>query len=67
MEKLIYNRNCVFQAYYHVVWCAKYRKQILVGEVANHVKYLIYEICEENDWPVKTTEIQPDHIHVRRR
>ncbi len=49
---------------YHVVWCPKYRKSILLGEIASYVSFLIDTICEENNWPVITKEIQPDHVHL---
>ena len=64
MVNIIYKRNCVFQTAYHVVWCPKYRKQILIGEVAKHTNDLIDEICKENNWSVITKEIQPDHVHL---
>ncbi len=49
---------------YHVVWCPKYRKSILLGEIAAYVNFLIDTICEENNWSVITKEIQPDHVHL---
>lgn len=64
MVNIIYSRNCVFQTAYHVVWCPKYRKQVLSGEVAEYVGTLIDTICKENNWPVITKEIQLDHIHL---
>jgi putative transposase len=54
----------VFQVVYHVVWCSKYRKKILVNKIAAYTKDLIAKICEENKWSVVTAEIQPDHIHL---
>ena len=47
MMKMIYCRNCVYQTAYHVVWCPKYRKPILEGEVAESVNKLIDTICEK--------------------
>ena len=64
MVNIIYKRNCVFQVAYHVIWCTKYRKQILVEKMADYVNDLLNKICEENNWPVITAEIQPDHIHL---
>lgn len=64
MINIIYKRNCVFQVVYHVVWCSKYRKKILVNKIAAYTKDLIAKICEENKWSVVTAEIQPDHIHL---
>lgn len=64
MVNIIYKRNCVYQTAYHVVWCPKYRKQILTGQVAEYVNVLIDKICTENNWYIITKEIQPDHIHL---
>ena len=64
MVNIIYKRNCVFQVAYHVIWCTKYRKQILVEKMADYVKNLLNKICEEYNWPVITVEVQPDHIHL---
>lgn len=64
MITLVYNRNCVYQTAYHVVWCPKYRKSILKGEVAVALKQFLEEICTENVWSILTMEVQPDHIHL---
>ena len=64
MPDVIYNRNCVFQTAYHVVWCPKYRHDVLVGAIAKSVEAMIDAICTENSWPVLAKEIQPDHIHL---
>ena len=64
MVEIRYNRNCVYQIAYHVVWCPKYRKAILCGPIAKEVERLIEEICGNNGWSVIAKEIQPDHIHL---
>ena len=53
----IHNRNCVYQTAYHVVWSLKYRKQILIGKIAERTNAIIDVICIENKWPVITKEI----------
>ena len=62
--EIIRNRNCVYQTAYHVIWCPKYRKQILVGEVAQTMSDILDMICIKNNWPIITKEVQPDHIHL---
>ena len=64
MMNLVRGRNCIYQTSYHVVWCTKYRKAILVGEVAMRLKRLIIMICKENKWVIIAKEIQPDHVHL---
>jgi len=60
----IYNRHCVYQTAYHVISCSKYRKQILIGKVAERISTIIDVIYVENDWPMITKEIQSNHIHL---
>ena len=64
MVEIVYNRNCVYQTAYHVIWCPKYRKRILKGEIAEALHLAITAICIECEWPILTLEIQPDHIHL---
>ena len=64
MVDIVYQRNCVYQTAYHVVWCPKYRKQILVGPVSVALDAMIEEICAARGWKVIAKEIQPDHIHL---
>ncbi len=38
----------VFSAKYHVVWCPKYRRKVLVGRVETRPKEIIGEVCDEH-------------------
>lgn len=62
--EIIRNRNCVYQTAYHVIWCPKYRKQILTGEVAQTMSDILDMICAKNNWSIITKEVQADHIHL---
>ena len=66
MLEIVFDRNCVYQTAYHVVWCPKYRKSILTGSIADESKRLIEGICLERNWSVLALEVQPqpDHIHL---
>lgn len=57
-------RNCVYQTAYHVVWCPKYRKRILSGDIAHRTENEIREIASTRSWEIIALEIQPDHIHL---
>ncbi|MFZ3130737.1 MAG: transposase, partial [Desulfosporosinus sp.] len=37
------NNNIVYSCKYHVVWCPKYRRKVLVGKVEARLKELIQE------------------------
>jgi len=67
MVDLVKNRNCLYQTAYHVIWCPKYRRDVLTGPVAAEVNTVLESVCCERGWPVISKEIQPDHIHTKRR
>ena len=58
------NNNIVFSCKYHVVWCPKYRRKVLVGNVQARLKELIQETCLEIKVDIIEMEIMPDHVHL---
>ncbi len=50
MSKIAYksNRNVYFSCKYHVVWCPKYRRKVLVEAVAERLAQIIREVCQEH-------------------
>ena len=56
--------HAVYEAKYHLVWCPKYRKRILVGEIRERVRELFFEISERFDFEIDRFEVAEDHIHV---
>jgi putative transposase len=58
------NNNVVYSCKYHVVWCPKYRKQVLKGNVERRLKVIIREVATERKAEVIEVEIMPDHVHL---
>jgi len=58
------NNNIVYSCKYHVVWCPKYRRKVLVGNIEVRLKELIFEICNELQVDIIEMEIMPDHVHL---
>lgn len=58
------NNNIVYSCKYHVVFCPKYRRKVLVGDVETRLKELIQEICNEFNIDLLEMEIMPDHVHL---
>ena len=58
------NQNVVYSCKYHVVWCPKYRRKVLVGEVETRLKELVRQVCEEKQIDLLEMEVMPDHIHL---
>ncbi|HEY3992995.1 MAG TPA: transposase, partial [Ktedonobacteraceae bacterium] len=38
------NRNVSYSCKYHVVWCPKYRRNVLVGGIEERLKQIITEV-----------------------
>ncbi len=58
------NRNVVYACRYHVVWCPKYRRPVLVGGVAERLTALIGEDIAVVDGQLVEVSVQPDHVHL---
>ncbi|WP_198175363.1 transposase [Spirosoma telluris] len=41
--------HTTYDCKYHIVWITKYRKQVLVGLVAERVRELLRDICKEHE------------------
>ncbi|MGC8992748.1 MAG: IS200/IS605 family transposase [Thermoplasmata archaeon] len=49
---------------YHFVWIPKYRRGILIDEVAEYTKEVLKSIAEELGCEIIALEVMPDHIHL---
>lgn len=58
------NHNVVFSSKYHLVWCPKYRRRVLVGKVEDRLKELIAQVCAEHRVEVIGLGVMPDHVHL---
>ena len=58
------NNNIVYSCKYHVVWCPKYRRKVLVGDIEARLKELIEQTCIEIKVDIIEMEIMPDHVHL---
>ncbi|SMQ78320.1 putative transposase [Bacillus sp. OV166] len=58
------NNNLVYSCKYHVVWCPKYRRNVLMDGVDERLKSILLEVAEETKSEVIEMEIMPDHVHL---
>lgn len=58
------NSNIVFNCHYHVVWCPKYRRKVLVSPLDERLKELIQESVEKWGQEFVQVEVMPDHVHL---
>jgi len=58
------NRNVVYSCKYHVIWCPKYRRKVLIDGVDVRLKEIILEAVKELSGEVIEVEVMPDHVHL---
>lgn len=64
MSEVHYGRGYVYSIQYHLVWCVKYRRSILYGEVDNDLKHTLLQISYDNEFLITEMESDRDHIHL---
>ena len=58
------NNNVVYSCRYHVVFCPKYRRRVLVDGVDERLKEIAREVAEELSFEIIEMEVMPDHVHM---
>jgi len=48
----------------HLIWCPKYRRKVLVGEVAERLKELLPQKAQGIGVEIVQMEVMPDHVHL---
>lgn len=49
---------------YHIVWCPKYRRKVLVDVIADRLKALLGEKATELGMTIHALEVMADHVHL---
>lgn len=58
------NSHSVYNLGYHIVFCPKYRRKVLVDGIDERLKELLHEKAHELDIAIESMEIMPDHVHL---
>jgi len=56
--------HAVYELKYHFVWAPKYRRKVLVDEVAEAARGIFQAVAEAYDMEIDTLEVMEDHVHV---
>ncbi len=64
MDSYKSNNNVVYSCKYHVIWCPKYRRDVLQGRVKERLRQIIKKVCYERNAELISHEIMPDHVHI---
>ena len=58
------NNKVVYSSKYHVVWCPKYRRKVLEGQIAKRCEQILRQTAKKYRAEVMALEIMPDHVHL---
>ncbi|MEG3971963.1 IS200/IS605 family transposase [Microcoleus sp. T2B6] len=58
------NKNVVYSCKYHIVWCPKYRRKVLIEGVDTRLKEILLEVATEFNSELIEMEVMPDHVHL---
>ena len=56
--------NIAYNCHYHVVFCPKYRRKVLVNGVDERLKTILIETIEKWGQELVEMEVMPDHVHL---
>ena len=62
--EVVKGRGYVYSIQYHIVWCVKYRRDVLNGQVATKLKELLTQISKDNGFQILEMTIEEDHIRM---
>ena len=58
------SNTSVFNINYHLIWCTKYRRPLLSGDIESRLKALLAEKAAELSITIKAQEVMPDHVQI---
>ena len=56
--------NCTYSCQYHVIFCPKYKRGVLINGIETRLKELIKEKETDNQYTILEINIFPDHVHL---
>jgi putative transposase len=54
----------VYSTKYHLIWCPKYRRRVLTGDVERRLIEIVHDVCDELSVVVIGLETMPEHVHL---
>ena len=58
------NGHILYSCKYHVVFCPKYRRKVLVDGIDTKLKEIIQQVADDLECEIIELEIMPDHVHI---
>jgi len=59
-----HTRNQVYLLNYHLIWCPKRRRKVLVGQIKDRLIEVLEQVADEQGIEILSLSINPDHLHL---
>jgi putative transposase len=56
--------HCAYSINYHIVFCPKRRKPVLVDMIADDCKKIFQDTAASSGMEILSMEVMPDHVHI---
>jgi len=58
------SKTAKYNLSFHLIWCPKYRRPVLVENIAKRLSELLIEKADKLKIEIVKMNIQPDHVHL---
>ena len=63
-KRYTYSAHTVHNIKYHLIWCPKYRRRVLVGDIEKRLRELLREKAADIGIHIVEMEVMSNHVHV---
>lgn len=64
MSKYTHKKGIVYKNQFHIIFCPKYRRPVLVNGVDARLKEILTETAKDIEVDILAMEVMPDHVHL---
>jgi len=62
--QITHGRGYVYSIQYHIVWCVKYRRKVLVEEIEESLFEILNKIADDNGFKILECNGDRDYVHL---
>ncbi len=63
-KRWTHSNKAIYNIAYHLIWCPKYRRKVLVDKKESRLKQLLLHKADEMQLIIEKMEVMPDHVHL---
>lgn len=64
MNAIHKGRGYIYSIRYHIVWCVKYRREILTADIEGRLRELLAKIADDNGFTIEELNINLDYVRL---